>query len=200
MINYSLKCADGHSFDSWFQSAAAFDKLAKAGLVTCSFCGSSNVEKAIMAPRIRTGRKAVSSVGEPEQPESNASDVAGQGASDSTTSGAAKSGAVSAGGLGASPGSDPAQGLGPSQGAGGPGVLSSPSSDMERALGELRRQVEKNSDYVGKDFASEARAMHLGDAPERAIHGEAKPEEAKALIEEGISVLPLPFGRNRKTN
>lgn len=200
MINYSLKCADGHSFDSWFQSAAAFDKLAKAGLVTCSFCGSSNVEKAIMAPRIRTGRKAVSSVGEPEQPESNASDVAGQGASDSTTNGAAKSGAVSGDGPSVSPRSDPAQGLGSSQGAGGPGVLSNPSSDMERALGELRRQVEKNSDYVGKDFASEARAMHLGDAPERAIHGEAKPEEAKALIEEGISVLPLPFGRNRKTN
>ena len=42
--------------------------------------------------------------------------------------------------------------------------------------------------------------MHLGDSPERAIHGEAKPEEAKALIEEGVPVVPLPFLPNRKTN
>lgn len=78
--------------------------------------------------------------------------------------------------------------------------MSSEAAEMQKALGDLRRKVEENSDYVGKDFASEARAMHLGDAPERAIHGEAKPEEAKALIEEGIPVVPLPFGRSRKTN
>jgi hypothetical protein len=53
---------------------------------------------------------------------------------------------------------------------------------------------------VGEDFASEARAMHLGDAPERSIYGEAKPDEAKALIEDGIPVAPLPFMPNRKTN
>ena len=42
--------------------------------------------------------------------------------------------------------------------------------------------------------------MHLGDAPERAIHGEARLDEAKALIEDGVPVLPLPFGPTRKTN
>ena len=49
-------------------------------------------------------------------------------------------------------------------------------------------------------FAREARAMHLGDAPERAIYGEAKPDEAKALIEDGIPVAPLPFRPGRKSN
>lgn len=188
MINYSLKCADGHSFDSWFQSAAAFDKLAKAGLVTCSFCGSSKVEKAIMAPRVRTGRNAVSSVGEPERAEGDALTApghAGEGQDGPATRGNRVTAEVESSNLGA---------------AQGPGALSAPASEMEKALEELRRRVEKNSDYVGKDFASEARAMHLGDAPERAIHGEAKPEEAKALIEEGIPVLPLPFGRSRKSN
>ena len=65
------------------------------------------------------------------------------------------------------------------------------------------RKVEENSDYVGKDFATEARAMHLGETPERSIYGEARLEEAKELIEEGIPVAPLPFMPfmpNRKTN
>ncbi len=42
--------------------------------------------------------------------------------------------------------------------------------------------------------------MHLGDAPERSIYGEAKLEDAKALIDDGISVMPLPFMTKRKTN
>jgi hypothetical protein len=42
--------------------------------------------------------------------------------------------------------------------------------------------------------------MHLGDAPERSIYGEAKLEDAKALIDDGISVMSLPFMTKRKTN
>ena len=52
MIRYSLKCTDGHAFDSWFQSADAFDALAAKGLVTCAACGSDHVEKALMAPKV----------------------------------------------------------------------------------------------------------------------------------------------------
>lgn len=72
--------------------------------------------------------------------------------------------------------------------------------DPEAALTELRRQVEENSDYVGTNFAKEARKMHQGEAPERSIYGETKLEEAKELIEEGIPVLPLPFLPKRKVN
>jgi hypothetical protein len=78
--------------------------------------------------------------------------------------------------------------------------LSEPASPAEQAIAEMRKQVEKNSTYVGNDFASEARAMHEGEAPERQIHGEAKPEDAKKLVEDGIPVVPLPFMTNRKTN
>ena len=171
MIQYSLKCADGHSFDSWFQSAAAFDKLAAAGLVSCAICGSGKVQKAIMAPRVRPGRNAVSPVGEPEGP----------AAAEPQTSEA----------------QSPSQGDSSSS---APGALSGPPGALEQALRDLRRKVEENSEYVGKDFVSEAMAMHLGEAPERAIHGEARLDEAKALIEDGVPVLPLPFGTSRKTN
>ena len=64
----------------------------------------------------------------------------------------------------------------------------------------MREHVEKHSTYVGGSFAKEARAMHLGDTPERPIWGEANPTEAKALIEDGIPIAPLPFIPTRKTN
>ena len=69
MIQYALKCKEGHQFDSWFQNAEALDKLRQAGMVTCAVCGSPHVEKAIMAPRVRPARSAVSSAGEPVKAE-----------------------------------------------------------------------------------------------------------------------------------
>jgi len=72
--------------------------------------------------------------------------------------------------------------------------------DRERALAELRAHVEQNSEYVGLNFAAEARAIHDGSSPERAIYGEAKIAEARALIEDGVPVAPLPFAPRRKMN
>ena len=57
MIRYALACDKGHSFESWFQNSAAYDKQAKQGLVTCPICDSAKVEKAIMAPRVSSARK-----------------------------------------------------------------------------------------------------------------------------------------------
>jgi hypothetical protein len=57
MIKYALVCEQKHTFDSWFASSAAYDKQAKRGLVNCPTCGSSKVEKAIMAPRLAGTRK-----------------------------------------------------------------------------------------------------------------------------------------------
>jgi hypothetical protein len=57
MIRYALNCEKGHSFESWFQDSAAFDKQAKRALVSCPHCGSTKVEKAIMAPRLASSRK-----------------------------------------------------------------------------------------------------------------------------------------------
>lgn len=137
MIRYTLKCADGHSFDSWFKSAEAFEALEGRGMLSCSVCGGGGVQKAMMAP------------------------------------GVAKSA--------------------PQREGTSPVKLSQPDNPMEEALKALRKHVEENSTYVGGNFASEARKIHLGEAPDRLIHGEAKPEEAKALIEDGIPVAPLPI-------
>ncbi|EAQ37578.1 hypothetical protein NB311A_04684 [Nitrobacter sp. Nb-311A] len=52
MIRYNLRCERGHTFESWFQSSSTYDSQVKRKLVTCAICGSTNVEKAIMAPRI----------------------------------------------------------------------------------------------------------------------------------------------------
>ena len=54
MIRFSLKCSQNHSFDSWFQSSDAYEKLAKAGMLTCAECGDRAVEKSLMAPKIST--------------------------------------------------------------------------------------------------------------------------------------------------
>jgi hypothetical protein len=57
MIRYALACDQGHSFESWFQDSAAYDRQAKRGLVSCPHCGSAKVGKAIMAPRLAGAKK-----------------------------------------------------------------------------------------------------------------------------------------------
>jgi len=139
MIQYALKCDDGHNFDSWFHSASAFEKLHSSGMLECVVCGSVKVSKAIMAPRVNAG-------------------------------------------------------------SGPRGQLTTPASPAEQALVELRKKIEDNADYVGTKFATEARAIHDGTAPERPIFGEARLADAKKLIDDGVPVAPLPFTPNRKAN
>lgn len=82
-----------------------------------------------------------------------------------------------------------------------PAPLRRPEPDAEaQALAKLRAHVEANSDYVGPGFAAEARAMHEGRKPSRSIHGEARPEEARKLLEEGVPVAPLPFLPKQRAN
>ncbi|MGB7316835.1 MAG: DUF1178 family protein [Planktotalea sp.] len=155
MIQYSLKCSKDHKFDSWFQSAAAFDKLQNAGLVTCAICGTVDVKKVLMAPAVRPARKSAAGKPQPNEPRPD----------------------------------EPRR-----------GPLSAPASPAEQMVAEMRKQVEANSEYVGADFAKRARAMHDGDAPEKSIYGEAKIDEARKLLEDGVPVVPLPFRQSGKDN
>ena len=61
------------------------------------------------------------------------------------------------------------------------------------AMAEAQRKALERSSWVGERFADEARAIHLGEAEARAIHGKATKAEAEQLAEEGIPVSPLPF-------
>ncbi|MDO9710723.1 DUF1178 family protein [Paracraurococcus lichenis] len=60
-------------------------------------------------------------------------------------------------------------------------------------LQRMRSEIEKNCDYVGRDFAEEARKMHRGESDKRGIYGEASDSDAAALQEEGIEVARLPW-------
>lgn len=64
---------------------------------------------------------------------------------------------------------------------------------MLHAMAEAQKKMLESSEHVGPRFADEARAIHLGEAEARAIHGQATPEQADELRDEGIPVAPLPF-------
>jgi len=70
---------------------------------------------------------------------------------------------------------------------------------MMEAMGQIRRHVEDNFDYVGDTFAKEARAIHEGKSEERGIYGQASAAEVKALVEDGVPVAPLPPEPPKKT-
>ena len=131
MIRYALKCGDGHGFESWFGSAEAFDKLTRAGQVSCPACGSVSIEKALMAPGV---------------------------------------------------------------------AASLPAKSDASPLAALKSHVERTADYVGKNFAARARAMHDGAEPHRPIYGEAALPDVRALVRDGIPVAPLPFVPKSKVN
>ena len=71
-------------------------------------------------------------------------------------------------------------------------LLMAQERELRAKLKELRDHIVKNADNVGERFPTEARKMHYGDIEHRPIYGEASPEEARSLIEEGVEVSPLP--------
>jgi hypothetical protein len=74
-----------------------------------------------------------------------------------------------------------------------PVAMVSPQEKEFRAkLKELRDHIVKNAENVGGKFPEEARKMHYGEKQHRSIYGEASPQEAKELIDEGVELHPLP--------
>jgi len=144
MIRYNLRCDGNHAFESWFQSSGSYDSQVRRKLVSCPQCGSTKVEKAIMAPQI--GRKG-----------------------------------------------NRKQDVGPTQADNAALVMAPQEAELRAKLKELRDHIVKNADNVGESFPTEARAMHYGDKEHRPIYGAASLEEARALIDEGIEVAPIPL-------
>lgn len=155
MIHYKLRCAAAHEFEGWFQDSAGFDKLAKAGLVECTVCGSTQVERALMAPAVVSSRRKAKPPAAPP--------------------------------AAATPEAPPPSPTGPQMAAG------PIPAQLVAMLQRLRAEVEKSCDYVGTDFAEEARKIHNGEAEARGIYGEASEAEAEALAEDGIDVARLPW-------
>jgi hypothetical protein len=141
MIVFDLRCANGHVFEAWFGSSAAYEDQRTRGLLSCALCNDTAVEKAVMAPNVAAkGNTRAVPVRAPDKP--------------------------------------------------------IPPEAMKAALHALAAAQTKaleSSEWVGSGFAGRARAMHVGDEPEAPIHGQATLAEAKALVEEGVPVAPLPF-------
>ena len=110
MIRYALVCDEAHEFESWFASAGAYDEQARRGFVTCPYCNSARVEKAIMAPNV-----------------------------------------------------------------------------ARRDRDEAPAATD-----VGAAFPEEARKIHDGETEARPIRGQASFEDARALIEDGVDIMPIP--------
>lgn len=149
MIVFDLACRQaGHVFEIWFGSSADYEDQKARGLVTCPYCGSADVDKAVMAPNVAAkGNSRVQAKDE-----------------------AAPSARLPA----AANVATPAQ-----------------FKEMVTKIAEMQAKMLEGSDYVGTRFAEEARSMHQGEQDVRPIHGQTTPEEAKALIEEGVPVAPL---------
>jgi hypothetical protein len=131
MIRYALICGGcEHEFEAWFASSSAFGTQASKHLVTCPHCAGADVTKQIMAPSVKSPKKA-----------------------------AARSDA---------------------------------KRRAEEFAAKARDHVSKNFDYVGNDFADEARAIYYGETDDRPIWGATTPEESAALAEEGVPATPLP--------
>ena len=64
---------------------------------------------------------------------------------------------------------------------------------LVQKMRELKEHVENTADYVGDRFAEEARRIHYKEVKERGIYGETTAEDARALVEEGIEIHPLPL-------
>jgi hypothetical protein len=151
MIRYNLRCDHGHAFESWFQSSSAYESQEKRKLVSCPACGSTKVERAIMAPQIASKKNR---------------DRANMAPSPAASTEVA------------APASTP--------------LMMAQERELRAKLKELRDHIVKNADNVGERFPNEARKMHYGDIEHRPIYGEASPEEARSLIDEGVEVSPLP--------
>jgi hypothetical protein len=72
-------------------------------------------------------------------------------------------------------------------------MISPQEQELRSKLKELREHLTKNADHVGPKFPEEARKMHYGETEHRSIYGEASPDEARRLAEEGIEFHPLPI-------
>jgi hypothetical protein len=156
MIHYNLRCKKGHAFESWFQSSSAYELQERRKLVNCPVCGSSDVERAIMAPQIVSKRGRDTAPAEP------------------------------------APAASPAPATEVSPPSASTPLLMTQERELRAKLKELRDHIVSNADNVGERFPNEARKMHYGDIEHRPIYGEASPDEARALIDEGVEVMPLP--------
>ena len=165
-----LHCQQQHVFEGWFGSEDDFQSQLQRKLVQCPVCGDSSITKRLSAPRLNLGaqppRQLVAASAE-------AKPAAARAPAEAATQ-IATSEPVTAAAVPELTGEARAQ-----------------LHAMQAAWMQWSRKVAENTEDVGKHFAEEARRIHYGETDERAIRGQASPEQAMELMDEGIGVMPL---------
>ncbi|MGI4952119.1 MAG: DUF1178 family protein [Janthinobacterium lividum] len=169
MIHYQLRCSRDHEFDGWFRDSAAFAKQAAAKLVECPECGDVAVSRALMAPSLGRKGNAKAKAAPPPVIDQQGADQQGAGQQSRAAAGPA----------------GPARPAEP--------VGAAMPDQLRAMLQKLRAEVETQCEHVGPRFAEEARAIHNGESQARGIYGQATPEQAEALAEDGIEVARIPW-------
>lgn len=155
----------GHRFEGWFASEQDFQDQLARGLLECPLCGERDVSKRLSAPRINLGRST--DAHEAQTTEQSAARAPQQTAM--------------------------AQGQAETRPEGS-GVAPSHQvpAQLQALFWHAMKTVAAQTEDVGARFAEEARRIHHGETPARGIRGQATMEEAQALVEEGVDILPLP--------
>jgi len=147
MIRYALVCDEAHEFESWFASAGAYDEQARRGFVTCPYCNSPRVTKAIMAPSVARRDR------------------------------------------GTTPSADTMTAAQPTQEV---VLVDDKMAEVRAMVRALREKIMEATTDVGAAFPEEARKIHDGETEARPIRGQASWDEARALIEDGVEIMPIP--------
>jgi hypothetical protein len=170
-----LRCSQQHSFEGWFGSEEDFQSQLVRGLVQCPLCGNADITKKLSAPRFNLGKSlAPVSAGETAAVSKNEASAAMSSTELATTSNQTP---------------QPVQ---------RPNLSPEAAEVMQAAWLEVAKHVMANTEDVGSSFASEARKIHYGEADERAIRGQATPDQTMELLEEGIDVMPMPIPESLK--
>jgi hypothetical protein len=174
-----LQCSQRHSFEGWFGSEDDFQSQLARNLVQCPLCGNAEISKKLSAPRFNLGKSVAPSA-----------ETAAISKTESKTEATVASAATSTA-LVAKPNPTGQQ-------VQRPNLSPEAAEVMQAAWLEVAKHVMANTEDVGSSFASEARKIHYGEADERAIRGQATPDQTMELLEEGIDVMPMPIPESLK--
>lgn len=172
MISFNLTCDVGHVFEGWFGSSSDYDDQRGRGLVTCPYCHSAAVKKALMTPNVTAkSNQKNSSAHVIEHPQDMPQSAPSHPA--------------------------PAADIHPHNPH---QMIAQMSPDMQEIMGEalaemrkFQQTVETHCDDVGDGFAAEARKIHYGETEPRGIYGRTTDKEAEELVDEGIEITKMPW-------
>jgi hypothetical protein len=176
-----LQCGQQHTFEGWFGSEDDFQSQLTRDLVQCPMCGNAQITKKLSAPRFNLGKA-----------------VAPTSASKSATASKNEANTAQASSASTELVTQTAKSSQTQQVAQRPNLPPEAAEIMQAAWLEVAKHVMANTEDVGSSFASEARKIHYGEADERAIRGQATPDQTMELLEEGIDVIPMSIPESLK--